>query len=438
MGVKRTRTMMSGIKRSITNSSSRATGVTGRITEAMMSLVNRLRTLVRRPTSALSVATEEGNESNHWDEELRGGTIQTDLPATYMFSTESGSGNLGANKTLGGRKLPDIGKGAEDTIYEDRPLVVNVLAAPTATASPPSAGGSPRLLDDESTTETPVQSTEAAGPVAPRNAKFREVTKRAVAALKLQQVHVGEPVRSMSSPSVMSESRYWRDSSEHQLNLARTQSLVSMLRTLQYSQILTEHVALVKHLQFSPDGQFLATCSWDKTALIWKVGSGPNADFEVQHKLVHTSRIGGFVGQVAWSPTGDQLLTKQLKFIKVWDAKIGVCARTIDRKRNVQSITWLPKGSGFLSVEWQMVTNRWQNTVNIIGSDLVILRADGAVKDVHHLERLQVWDAVVTPDEQRIVAVATLVSSAAHLKPVKSRSEKRILIYNLFAKEIEK
>ncbi|KAG9119474.1 hypothetical protein FRC07_005487 [Ceratobasidium sp. 392] len=247
----------------------------------------------------------------------------------------------------------------------------------------------------------------------------------------------------MSSPSVMSESRHRRDSSDHQLNLTRMQTLVPMLRTLRFSQILAEHVALVKHLQFSPNGQFLATCSWDKTALIWKVGSGPNAEFEVLHKLVHTSRIGGFVGQVAWSPTGDQLLTKQLKSVKVWDAKTGVCARTIDRKRNVQSITWLPKGSGFVSVEWRMETKSPQGekrahyTENIVGSDLVILRADGAVKDDHYLERLQVWDAVVTPDEQRMVAVATLISSATELKPVKSRSEKRILIYNLVTKEIE-
>lgn len=144
-------------------------------------------------------------------------------------------------------------------------------------------------------------------------------------ALKLAQPPLGHtPIRSMSSPSVLSESRHRRNSSEQQLNPTRMQSLVPMLRALRSSQTLSEHVALVKHLQFSPDGQFLATCSWDKTALIWKVGSGPNDEFGVLHKLVHTSRIGGFVGQVAWSPTtGDQLLTKQLKTIKVWDPKVS-------------------------------------------------------------------------------------------------------------------
>ncbi|KAG8730107.1 hypothetical protein FRC10_003138 [Ceratobasidium sp. 414] len=103
----------------------------------------------------------------------------------------------------------------------------------------------------------------------------------------------------------------------------------------------------------------------------------------------------------------------------------------------------MPKGSGFVSVEWRMETKSPQGekrahyAENIIGSDLAILSADGTVNDDHYLERLQVWDAVVTPDEVRMVAVATLIRSAADLKPVKSRSEKRILIYNLVTKEIE-
>ncbi|KAG8690095.1 hypothetical protein FRC08_010673, partial [Ceratobasidium sp. 394] len=441
MGVKRTRTFVGGIKRSMTDTSKRVTGVTGRMTEAMTSLVNVPRTLVGRSMSALSIMIEGASAS---DQQSQDGTMRTDSP-TNMFGTDNGSGNLGINGTSEKRKLSDLGKGVEDTIHEDLPLVVNTLA-PSVMTSPPSAGGSSRVPDDESAPETAVPTTEAAGPVIPRNTKFRAAAKRVMGAFKLAPpVHLtGEPVRSMSSPSVLSESRHRRDSSEQQLNPTRMQGLVPMLRTLRCSQMLGEHVALVKHLQFSPDGQFLATCSWDKTALIWKVGSGVNDGFEVLHKLVHTSRIGGFVGQVAWSPTtGDQLLTKQLKAVKVWDAKTGVCKRTIDRKRNVQSITWMPKGSGFVSIEWRMETKspqaekRAHYAENIVGSDLVILSADGTVKDDHYLERLQVWDAVVTPDEVRVVAVATLIRSAADLKPVKSRSEKRILIYNLTTKEIE-
>ncbi|CAE6415792.1 unnamed protein product, partial [Rhizoctonia solani] len=237
----------------------------------------------------------------------------------------------------------------------------------------------------------------------------------------------------------MGDSRHMGDSNEPEIIPARIQTYVPMLRTLRSSQPLTEHAALVKHLQFSPDGQFLATCSWDYTALIWR-GTGPSGEFELMHKLIHAVRIG-FVGQVAWSPNGEQLLTKQVKLIKVWNPKTGVCEKTIDRKRAVRAIIWMPKGSGFVSIEWKMessqVDKRVHHTENILGSDLVVVSIDGTQLQEHHLPRLQVWDAAVVPDEERLVAVATLIRTGQGRQPVKSRREKRILIYNLNTKEIE-
>ncbi|KAG8757759.1 hypothetical protein FRC11_004295 [Ceratobasidium sp. 423] len=243
----------------------------------------------------------------------------------------------------------------------------------------------------------------------------------------------------MSSPPVMSDSHHRRDPSEHELVPARIQTYVSVLRTLRSSQLLTEHVALVKNLQFSPDGQFLATSSWDLTVLIWRVGTGPSG--ELTHKLIHKAHVDGFVRQVAWSPNGEQLLTRQIKSIKVWNPKTGICERTIDRKRTVQAITWMPKGSGFVSIEWKMESSRANKRVyhmdNILGSDLVVVSKDGTQLQEHHLPRLQVWDAAVVPDEERLVAVATLIRTGQGRQPVKSRHEKRILIYNLNTKEIE-
>ncbi|KAF8595382.1 WD40 repeat-like protein [Ceratobasidium sp. AG-I] len=236
---------------------------------------------------------------------------------------------------------------------------------------------------------------------------------------------------------------YTRDLSEQRMNPTRLQALVPVLRTLRSTQMLDEHVSLVKHLQFSPDGQFLATCSWDKTALIWRVGSSPSEDFTVLHKLVHISKIGGFVEQVAWSPTGDRLLTKQLQGVKIWDTKTGDCKKTIRRKHKLRSVGWMPTGSGFVLVEWRLDANSTEAgkqvhcAENIQGSDLVFMTADGTVTNDHYLPRLQVWDAAVTPNESRIVAVASLLSSKDNLKPTKSRNEKRILVYNLQTKEIE-
>lgn len=58
---------------------------------------------------------------------------------------------------------------------------------------------------------------------------------------------------------------------ELQMDMARSSrvgSLVPKLRQMEPTTDLNGHQALVKHLQFSPDGSLLATSSWDRTSLI--------------------------------------------------------------------------------------------------------------------------------------------------------------------------
>ncbi|KAG9123697.1 hypothetical protein FRC07_014243 [Ceratobasidium sp. 392] len=323
----------------------------------------------------------------------------------------------------------DESKGVENTVHE----YTDTMHLDTM------PGNHPRTSNVEPDIEQGGVSSGATGPTARGLGRFREVSKRIINTLQIartinptntspQQVTSGVQTQlDLNKPSLC---RYLPNKHHLCHNLTRIQSQVKTLRNLQSGQAFNEHMALVEHLQFSPDGQFLATCSWDEAALIWKVGPGPNNHPKVLHKLVHTSPIG----QVAWSPgSGDYLLTKQHRGVNVWDTKNGELKAHINRPRNVQAITWLPKGLGFMSVEWQTNTrvqeaeNRAQHYVkSILGSDLVVLATDGKVQNKHHLERLQVWSLVVTPDKQRVVAVATLVRSTTGLRPVKSRSEKRI------------
>jgi WD40 repeat protein len=71
---------------------------------------------------------------------------------------------------------------------------------------------------------------------------------------------------------------------------SRVAGLVSRLQNMAPTQDIAAHVALVRHmqvntnqvvsftpfvnhvLQFSPDGKFLATASWDRTSVIFHVG----------------------------------------------------------------------------------------------------------------------------------------------------------------------
>ncbi|KAG8919922.1 hypothetical protein FRC00_010735, partial [Tulasnella sp. 408] len=95
----------------------------------------------------------------------------------------------------------------------------------------------------------------------------------------------------------------------------RLAGLIPKLKALKPTQELIDHVGLVRHLQFSPDGKWLATCSWDRKAIIWKV----EANLTQHRVLAHAG--AGFLSQVAWSPDGKFLLTRTYRHVKVWLAE---------------------------------------------------------------------------------------------------------------------
>ncbi|KAF6743642.1 hypothetical protein DFP72DRAFT_1020164 [Ephemerocybe angulata] len=196
---------------------------------------------------------------------------------------------------------------------------------------------------------------------------------------------------------------------------SRLSALKPSVMGLETTQELPAHNALVKHIQFSPDGKYLATSSWDRTSVIFEVGD----PFKTHTVLAHTQ---GFVQQVAWSPLGNILLTKLARGIKVWTAEDGVCQKTINRKRNVETVTWMPDGEAFLSVE--------ESTVTKLG-----LR--GEVLDQYEFGRVKLQDVAVMPDSSRIIGVGHLMESPTGLQPSKSRVEKRLVVYNIGTKEVE-
>ncbi|KDN36122.1 hypothetical protein RSAG8_11069, partial [Rhizoctonia solani AG-8 WAC10335] len=210
---------------------------------------------------------------------------------------------------------------------------------------------------------------------------------------------------------------------------ARLHKLKPGLENLRITQFMTEHMALVKHMQFSPNGDYLATCSWDRTAIVWKIGD----TMEMCMKMYHPVSSGGFVNQVAWSPDGERLLTRTQKAIKVWNPYTGISMRTITRGRSIQSASWMPSGNGFLTVEYKMQSRAGPVTA----TNLIQLDADGKPLYTHSLDRIQIWDTAIMADEVRIVAVGTLVESRDRLQPIQSRAEKRLLIYNLKTREVE-
>lgn len=94
-------------------------------------------------------------------------------------------------------------------------------------------------------------------------------------------------------------------------------TIVPTLRQFAPSSYLHEHPSPIRHLAFSPTGDYLASCSWDNIVIIWKVGS----PFEPFQRLEHK---GGAVGHVSWSPNGKHLLAKLNRSIVLWNAMVRI------------------------------------------------------------------------------------------------------------------
>ncbi|GAB2281871.1 hypothetical protein Dimus_016433 [Dionaea muscipula] len=104
-------------------------------------------------------------------------------------------------------------------------------------------------------------------------------------------------------------------------------------------QILTEHKNEVWFVQFSNDGEYLASSSCDCTAIIWKVLE--DGKLMLKHALKSHKNPVSFV---AWSPDDAMLLTcGNAEVVKLWDVETGTCKRTFgDNGLTISSCAWFP------------------------------------------------------------------------------------------------
>uniref|UniRef100_A0A7N0U884 Uncharacterized protein n=1 Tax=Kalanchoe fedtschenkoi TaxID=63787 RepID=A0A7N0U884_KALFE len=111
-------------------------------------------------------------------------------------------------------------------------------------------------------------------------------------------------------------------------------------------QILTAHSNEVWFVQFSNNGEFLASSSSDCTAIIWKVLEDGGST--LVHVLESHQKPVSFL---AWSPDDTKLLTcGNGEVLKLWDVETGTCRHTFgDHDFIVSSCAWFPDSKRFVS-----------------------------------------------------------------------------------------
>jgi WD repeat-containing protein 26 len=121
---------------------------------------------------------------------------------------------------------------------------------------------------------------------APSRRRFAQAVRNVI---RMQQAT--QLTRSLSPTLLMSDGTRRQDTLPMPMQASRVAGLVPKLRGLMPTQVLEAHQALVRHLQFSPNGKFLATSrlvsgrekntwrtddsechSWDHTSVIFQAG----------------------------------------------------------------------------------------------------------------------------------------------------------------------
>ncbi|KXN92165.1 hypothetical protein AN958_09257 [Leucoagaricus sp. SymC.cos] len=330
-------------------------------------------------------------------------------PHIYNSNSKEGSTNL----------VNDYGRKSSETVLDSLTLQTNI--GPPANPHP-SIGSQENSPIPES--PNPVTTLFPSGASA-----GKQRWKDAIRAVRMRTAIAGnqdststvvgsprEPMRRRTTSSTITDKKAQAcTTTKGSIAKSRLGNLVPKLKVLEAAEDLAAHSALVKHLEFSPDGKYLATCSWDRTSVIFKVG-----DPFLSHRVL--GHVKGFVGQVAWSPDGKYLLTKTSKGVKVWTPEDGVCKGDLERDGQIESITWCNHGYKFLSVEGSMVHQ---------------LDIEGKEYNIIDLGSLKIHDVAITPDDKRVLAIGPLQQSRSGLRPSKSRPEKRLIVYNVKAKQVE-
>ncbi|MBD2532019.1 hypothetical protein H6G97_21495 [Nostoc flagelliforme FACHB-838] len=152
---------------------------------------------------------------------------------------------------------------------------------------------------------------------------------------------------------------------------------------LQPFRVLHGHKNRIFSVAFSPNGEFLASASADRTIKLWSPHTGQCL------KTLHGH--GSWVWAIAFSPDSNFLASGSYDHtIKIWDVASGECLQTLQgHPGSVLAITWSPDGKTLFSSGYEKIVKRWDIET---GTCLHSWEADSN----------RVWAVAVSPDTQYV------------------------------------